>query len=147
MVNCLHNYRRILLLVASGSCHCDILGITVLLCLARLSSSYCYSSRLNCGVAAADTILLQPVLSGISKKILFCPDSSHASVDMVHLSLLRSSSSSSHRWSHFQSISSDGFLVSSLHVSKPPHSRFPAPLCGILHLQSLPDVIMFHIVS
>ena len=47
----------------------------------------------------------------------------------VHTSLLRSSSSSSPRWYHLQSLSADVFLVSPLYVSKPPQSCFPAPLC------------------
>ena len=34
-----------------------------------------------------------------------------------------------------------------LHMSKPPQSCFPAPLCDVLYLQSLPDVIISHIVS
>ena len=42
------------------------------------------------------------------------------------ISLLRSPYSSSARWNHLQSLSSDVFLVSSLHISKPPQSRFPA---------------------
>ena len=58
--------------------------------------------------------------------ILRCPDSSHVSVDTLHPSLLRSSSFSSPRWCHLQSISSDVFLVSTLHVSKSSH----LPLCS-----------------
>ena len=45
------------------------------------------------------------------------------------------------------SLSSDVFFVPPLHVSKPPQSRFPAPLCDILYIQSLPDVIISHMVS
>ena len=55
--------------------------------------------------------------------------------------LFRSSSSSSPRWYHLQSLSSNVFLVSSLYVAKPPQSYFPAPLCDILYIQSLPGVI------
>ena len=54
----------------------------------------------------------------------------------------------SSRWHHLQSLSSDVVLVPSLHVSKPPQSCFPTPLCYImLYLQSLPDVIISHMVS
>ena len=35
-------------------------------------------------------------------------------------------------------------LVSPLYVSKSPQSCFPAPLCDILYIQSLPDVIVSH---
>ena len=74
-------------------------------------------------------------------------DGSHVSVDTVHPSLLRSSSFSSPRWSHLQSLSSDVFLVSPLDVAKLPQSCFPAPLCGVLYLQCLPDVTVSHMVS
>ena len=53
---------------------------------------------------------------------------SRVSVDTVHPSLLRSSSSCSPGSYHLQSLSSDVFLVSSSHVAKPPQSCFPAPL-------------------
>ena len=68
-------------------------------------------------------------------------DGPRVSVDTVHPSLLRSSSFSSPRWYHLESLSSDVVLVSPLYVAKPPQSCFPAPLCDILYLQSLPDVI------
>ena len=74
-------------------------------------------------------------------------DGSHVSVDTVHPSLLRSSSFSSPRWYHLQSISSDLFLVSSLYVAKPPQSCFPAPLCYVLYFQFLPGVIVSYMVS
>ena len=64
-------------------------------------------------------------------------DGSHVSIDTVHPSLLRSSSFSSPRWYHLQSLSSDVFLVSPLYVAKPPQSCFPAPLCDVLYIQSL----------
>ena len=122
--------------------------------------------------------------------IFFDPDSSHVSVDTVRQSLLQSSSSSSPRWNHLQSLYSDivfifcwslvapmsrltqsvhlcfslplffsrvepypeslysdVFLVSSLHVSKPPRPRFPAHRCEILYIHSLPDVIISHMDS
>ena len=61
---------------------------------------------------------------------LLFTDSSHGSVDTVHPSQLRFSSSP--RWSHLHRLSSDVFLVSPLHVSsKPPQSRFPAPLHAV----------------
>ena len=64
--------------------------------------------------------------------------SSHVSVGIVHPSLVRSSySSSSPWWYQLQSLSSDVLLSSSLPVSKPPQSRFPAPLCNVLYLRSL----------
>ena len=47
-------------------------------------------------------------------------DGSHVSVDTVHPSLIRSSSLSSHRWYHLQSLSSDIVVVSPLYVAKPP---------------------------
>ena len=73
--------------------------------------NYYYSLLgLNCGVAAADTILLQLVLSWISSSVI-----SHVSVDILHPFLLRSSSSSSSpRWCHLQWLSSDVVLVWSL---------------------------------
>ena len=79
---------------------------------------------------------------------IFCrSDSSHVPVDTVHPSLLRSSSLSSPRWYKLQSLSSDVFLVSPHDVSKPPQYCFPAPLCGVLYLKSVPDVIVSHMVS
>ena len=79
--------------------------------------------------------------------IVYCHDGSHVSVNTVHSSLLWSSSSSSPRWYHLRCLSTDDFLVSSLHVSKPPQSLFSAPLCDFLFLQSLPDAIISHAVS
>ena len=81
-----------------------------------------------------------------ASSFIFCPDISHVSIDTVHPSLLRSSSFSSPRWYHLQSPSSNVFLVSSLYVAKPPQSCFPAPLCDVLYRQSLPDVIVSHMV-
>ena len=73
--------------------------------------------------------------------IVYCPDISHVSVDTVHPSLLWSpSSSSSPRWYRLRCLSSDNFLVSSLHVSKPQLFRFYAPICYVLFIQSLRDV-------
>ena len=69
-------------------------------------------------------------------------DGYRVSVDTVHPSLLRSSSFSYPRWYHLQRLSSDVFLVSSIYVAKPPQSCFPAPLCYVLYVQSLPDVIV-----
>ena len=69
------------------------------------------------------------------------------SVDTVHPALLRSSSFSSPRWYHLQRCSSDVFLVSPLYVAKPSQSCFPVPLCYVLYFQSLPDVIVFLMVS
>ena len=74
-------------------------------------------------------------------------DGSHVSVDTVHPSLLRSSSLSSPGWYHLQSLSSYVVLVSPLYVAKPPESRFPAPLCYTLYLQSLLDVFVSHMIS
>ena len=50
-------------------------------------------------------------------------------------------------WYHLQSLSSDVFLGSPLHVAKPPHYCFPVYLCSILYLQSLPDAIVSHMFS
>ena len=55
-------------------------------------------------------------------------DGSHVSVDIVLPSLLRSSSLSSLRCYHLQSLSSDVVLVSPLYVANPPQSCLPAPL-------------------
>ena len=49
--------------------------------------------------------------------------------------------------SHLQSLPSDVVLVSPLYVAKPPQSCFLAPLCDVLYLQSLTDVIVSHMVS
>ena len=73
-------------------------------------------------------------------------DSSHVSVDTVHRSMCWSSSPYSPKWYHLHCLSSDVFLVSSLEVPSPPQSRFPAPLCCVLYLQSLPYVIFSHMV-
>ena len=73
-------------------------------------------------------------------------DGSHVAVDTFHPSLLRSSSHCYPRWYHFQSISSDVFLVSPLDVSKPPQSCFHAPLCDVLYFKSPPNVIVSHMV-
>ena len=55
---------------------------------------------------------------------IFCrSDSSHVSVDTVHPSLLRSSCFSSPRLYPLESLSSDVFLISSLHEPKPPQFR------------------------
>ena len=103
-------------------------------------------SVLVVGVAAADTILLQPVLSWTSSFVV--PMAlMNVSVDTVHPSLLLSSSLSSPGWYHLQSLSSYVVLVSLLYVAKPPESRFPAPLCDTLYLQSLLDVFVSHMVS
>ena len=69
---------------------------------------------------------------------------SHVSVDTVHPSMLRSCSLSSPRWHHLQSLSSDVDLISPIYVAKPPQSRFPAPLCDTLYLQSLLVVFVSH---
>ena len=71
-------------------------------------------------------------------------DGSHVSVDTLHPSLLRSSSLSSPGWCHLQGLSTYVVLVSPLYVAKPPVSRFPAPLCDTLYLQSLFDVFVSH---
>ena len=70
-----------------------------------------------------------PPASSVMDFVFRRSDGSHVSIDTVHPSLLRSSSFSSPRWYHLQSLSSDIFLVSSLYVAKPPQSCFPAPLC------------------
>ena len=69
------------------------------------------------------------------------------SADAVDPSLLRSSSHSSPRWYHLQSLSPDVVLVSPLYVAKPHQSCFPVPLCDTLYLPSLPDVIVSRMVS
>ena len=70
-----------------------------------------------------------PPASSVMDFVFRRSDGSHVSVDTVHPSLLLSSSSSSPRWYHLQSPSSDVFLVLHLYVAKPPQSCFPAPLC------------------
>ena len=147
----------------------------------KVSYALTHSATANCGVAAEDTILLQPVLSWTSS---FVVPMALISVDTVPSSLLQFFSSSP-RWYpsaygptsiggvkcsfarmvtnkcfifcpnkchicpnwgvnytpdprpvrlwgyHLQSVSSGVFLVLSLHVFKPPQSRFPAPLCDM----------------
>ena len=57
--------------------------------------------------------------------LFFCrSDGSHVTVETVHPSLLRSSSLSSPRWYHLQSLASDVFVVSPIDVSKPPQPCF-----------------------
>ena len=70
------------------------------------------------------------------------PGGFHVPVDTVHPYLLLSSSHSSARWYHLQSISSDVFLVSPHGVAKPHQSCFPAPLCDVPYFKSLPDDII-----
>ena len=48
---------------------------------------------------------------------------------------------------HLHCLSSGVLLFSSLCVSKPSLSRFPAPLCDVLFLQSLHYVIITHVIS
>ena len=101
-------------------------------------------SESNCGVAAADAILLQTVLSRVSyfvvpMALMFRLAQSIHICFGLPLILLPSGTISS--------LSSDVVLVWSFHVSKPPQSRFPASLCDILYTQSLPDVIISHLVS
>ena len=88
-----------------------------------------------------------PPASSVMDLVFRRSDRSHVSVDTVHPSLLRSSSLSSPGWNHLQSLSSYVVLVSPLYVAKPPESRFPAPLCDTLYLQSLLDVFVSHMVS
>ena len=64
-------------------------------------------------------------------------DGSHVPVDTVHPSLFRSSSLSSPRWYHLQSLSFDVFLVSPPDVFKPHQSCFRAPLCVLFSTLSL----------
>ena len=78
-----------------------------------------------------------PPASSVMDFIFRRSDGSHVSVETVHPSLLWSSSFSSPRCYHLQSLSSDVVLVSSLYVDKPPQSCFPAPLCDVLYIQSL----------
>ena len=88
-----------------------------------------------------------PPASSVMDRVFCRCDGSLVSVDTVHPSLLRSSSLSSPGWYHLQSLSSYVVLVSPLYVAKPPQSRFPAPLCDTLYLQSLLDVFVSHVVS
>ena len=75
--------------------------------------------------------------------MLGCPDIYHVSVDTVHQYLLRNYPSYYPEWYNFKSISSDVLVaVSALYVSKPPRSRFPEPLCDILYIHYLPDIII-----
>ena len=79
--------------------------------------------------------------------IFCCSDNCNVSVDADHSSLVRSSSFSSLWWYHLQNLSSDIFLVSSLQVSEPHQACFPASLCDILYIQSLPDRIIPYMIS
>ena len=74
-------------------------------------------------------------------------DGSNVTVDTLHLSLLRSFAFSYSMCYHLQSLSSDVFLVSPLDVTKPHQSCFPVPLCDVLWVKSLPDVIVSLMVS
>ena len=65
----------------------------------------------------------------------------------VYPSPLWSSSSSSPGWCHLQCSSSHVFLFSSLYKLKPPQSRFHTPVCDLLYLHSLLDVLISHMVS
>ena len=85
--------------------------------------------------------------SSVMDVISCCSDGFHVLVDTVHPSLLRSSSFSSPRWYHLQSLSSNAFLVSSLCASKPHQPCFPEPLCDVLYRLSLPAVFVSHVVS
>ena len=88
-----------------------------------------------------------PPASSIMNSIYRRSDGSHVSAYPVHPSLLRSSSFSSPSWYHLQSISSDVFLVSPLYVAKPQQSCYHVILCYVLYFQSLPRVIVSHMVS
>ena len=81
-----------------------------------------------------------PPASSVMDLVFSRSDGSRVSLDTVHQALLRPSSLSSPGWYHLQSLSSYVVLVSPLYVAKPPESRFPAPLCDTLYLQSLLDV-------
>ena len=77
-----------------------------------------------------------PPANSVMDSSFFRPDSSHILVDAVHQSMRRSSSSST-RWYLLQCVSSNAFLVSSLHISTPPQSCFPVwhqPLEMELHI-------------
>ena len=74
--------------------------------------------------------------------IFCCLASSHVSVDTVHPSLLRSSSSPP-MWYHLQSFFLCSLGLASSRTSKPPQSCFSAPPCDILYLQSLSLVSSF----
>ena len=99
---------------------------------------------LGCGVAAADTILLQPVLSWTLSFV-------------VPMALVSRLTQSIHLCFGLPLFLLPGGTISRvflptyswsrLYVAKPPQSCFPAPLCYVLYFQSLPDVIVSHIVS
>ena len=91
---------------------------------------------LGCGVTAADTILLQPVMSRTSSCV----------VPMARMSRLTQSIHLCSGLPRFllpggkistQSLSSCVFLVSPLDVSKPPQSCIHAPLCDVLYFKYL----------
>ena len=96
----------------------------------------------SCGFSVADTMLLQPVLS--------CSPSSETPIIALMSALTHHSPSIFALVIHFffchlQSLSSRIFLVSfSSHVHT-TQSPFHAPLCDVLYIQSLPDVIIPHI--
>ena len=123
--------------------HVKLLGIT-------LSNDLTWKRHVDNIVKKAGNriyMLYQLKRAGVTDFVFRYSDGSHVSVDTIHPSLLPSTSHSSPRWYHLQNLSSDVVLVSPHYVAKPPESRFPAPLCDTLYLQSLPDVIVSHMDS
>ena len=82
---------------------------------------------------SADTILLQPVLSWTSSFVGPMALMSRLT-QPIHLCFVLHRFLLSRTWYNLQNLSSDVFFVSTLDVSKPPQSSFPAPLCDILFL-------------
>ena len=85
-----------------------------------------------------------PPASSVTDFVFCRSHGSHVTVDTVHPSLLRSSSFFFSQV--VPSLSSDEVMVLLLYVAKPPQSCFPAPVCDIIYIQSLPDVIISYIV-
>ena len=104
------------------------------------SSSSSSRSHLVVGVAAAYTLLLQAPACSVMDFIFRRSDSSSIS-DSVFLTFFSRVVPTPEYFLIYV------VLVSPLYVAKPPQSRFPAPLCDSLYLQSLLDVCVSQRVS
>ena len=87
-----------------------------------------------------------PPASSVVDILLRCSDGSHVRCHTIYPSLFWSSSSSPGRC-HLQCSSSHIFLFSSLYMPKPPQSRFRDPVCDLLYLHSLLDVLISQSLS
>ena len=122
---------------------CSILNLIIL----AITSSSSSRSHLILWSLRQTQLSSSLLLSRTSSSVDSIPRKSLFSPSSLLWSSSSSSSSSPPRWYHLQCLSSDVVLVSYLHTSEPPQSRFPAPLLDVLYLQSLADVIISHMVS